>query len=222
MVVFLLIVNPNLFSQKNIYDYFLKAFPNGYSTEITITDTILDLENDFLEFSYTDGNFKTVLLQAKIFHPKKGNDILIVLKELSDMQCNYQKQIMFEIDSKNDSLIPTDFSNLNIKKGYPTFVNKDSIELKIFSKYTDSLKEYLQEDNNINQFMEELYDYKFELDSKNYLTVYLRFCDYIPTNIIGFTEKELEYLKNSDYHIYKFNNRKGNFKEYKGKVIVKF
>lgn len=223
LIIFLLFLNTGFsFGQKSILDYYNRVFPNGVSFEQTVTDTFIDLDNNFFEYTYKDGNYHPKLFQAKLIEVKKGNDILMFVQEFSDMQCSFQKQWMFEIDKKTDSLISIPFLGKFEMKGYEYFVEADSIEKNIFRKYTDSLKTYLHSENNMKQFLEELYDYKFELAVKGHVWVCLRFCDYIPTNIVGFTEEELEYLRTSALRFYEFKSRKRNFKEIEYHITVKF
>lgn len=222
LLFILFFCNTHSYSQKDISYYYHKAFPRGISSEIAPTDTILDTKNGYLEYSYHDGSNKIILFQAKMHRMKKGNDLFLSFQEISDMQCNWQKQKMFEIDSDTDSLISVPFFDKFVMKGYENFIEKDSTK-KIYQKYKDSLKTYLHSDNDFPQFLEELYEYQFEFDSASeYVYVHLRFCDYIPTNIIGFTEDEMEFLQFSSYQFFEYSERKKKFMKSKKYFSVKF
>lgn len=206
-----------VFSQKNIKDYFQKAFPGGFQSEFPITDTFINNKEKFLQL-YSESH---ILLQAKIYPVKKGNDLFLIVYESNDMQCNLNIEKVYEIDEINDSLIARPFSHIFQLTGFEKFVDTSYIHKTIYPKYADSLKSYLGEKNAFNQFLEELYDYKLELiESENLVGIHLYLCDYMSRNIIGFSEKDLNYLSNYQMQVFEFKKRKKIF-EWSNKKIIR-
>ncbi len=200
------------FAQKDILHYFNKVYPRGFITEFTITDTILDQKNKFLEFSYQDSTYKKILLQIKIYPSKKQNDLLLVSGWNSDMQCEWNYLLIYEIDADSDSLIAFSTEYLIHPNGFAEFCDTSSILKNIYPKYSETLREYLGENDPKFIFLVELYDIAIELNQYNdNIKSFLILCDYMPTNIVGFAEEDWEQLRKTKTIIKKFNRKKRVF-----------
>lgn len=216
LIVSLLIFNPNLFAQKNIYDYVKEAYNGNIVFEYEITNTRMDSKNHFLEFSSYVEPYYQILLQAKMYNVREGNNILLIVTDNSDMQCTSQKIRAYEIDEFTDKLKPASIDTIIKFPEFDRYVSADTIEKKIYSKYKDSLADYLGTNNNFPQFMEELYDYKVLINrADDKIRTSLILCDYMDRNIVGFNEEDQIYLKQTKTIVCNFNKKKKLFSEKK-------
>lgn len=216
LAISLLVFNPNLFSQKNIYDYVREAYNGDIVFDYEITNTVMDSKNQFLEFSSYVEPYYQILLQAKMYNVREGNNILLIVTDNSDMQCTRQKIRVYEIDEFTDRLKPASIDTIIHFPEFGSYVEADTIEKNIYSKYKDSLNDYLGTNNNFPQFMEELFNYKILLNRKDdKIRTSLFLCDYMDRNIIGFDPEDQAYLNKTKTVVCNFNKKKKLFEEKK-------
>jgi hypothetical protein len=186
-----------LSAQHKIAELVKMAFPTGLHFEVEVTDTLIDDENNYYELkNFPDPSGFTILMQAKKYETKRGNDYLLVITLDEDMQCNRFTGQLYEIDEKKDSLISINLNSHISKTLYSDFVEEGTIVNEILPKYIDKIKtDYLGDSATTDQILDEFYSYWYEIDqSTDSLYVLLLFCDYIPDNIVRFDSNDIDIL----------------------------
>ncbi len=93
---------PNLFGQKNISDY-IKLLPldKCYSTDLPLTDTLVDVKNGYFEIS-NSGDPKNAIVQAAVFKNADSTVTIAITGLFQDQQCSFYHSIFYEYSKKTN------------------------------------------------------------------------------------------------------------------------
>jgi hypothetical protein len=190
---------------------YIKRIPldKCYSADVPPPDTFPEMKNNYLELIYGKTEF---LLQARSFKNTDSSITVFVAGMHSDQQCTFYHTYCFEYSQKTDSVkeIPV---NTVLPQLHVNLFLKNSQAPKVILKYLKEIKkEYLGDNATLDDALNEFYDVRYIVSSKNeILTATLNVCDYI-TTVVSIKKADQKIIEIDFKKLYvRYDNRKKKF-----------
>ena len=215
----IILIGSTVFGQKSAHDYALEIeLKERINMDMSPPDSVYSAANGlYFEYLSGSGEDKEVLAQVYVFEDTSGTPYLLYTAAEQDMQCNWHKSGFLKFNERSHKWEDLDVSFV-FPAGLMSSVLYDTKIFDAISPYMETIKdEYLGENGTIQDVLRELYNLHFIIEETGTVLVTADICDYIPTNIVAFSEENWAIIENAPHTLtFTFNPGKRIFEQSEG------
>lgn len=183
-----------------------------HASDFSTTDTLKIDELNYLAVRSSLVDPIQLLCEARAFKNSDGTYLLLISGLYADEQCSSHKTHWFRFDLEKNSIEKVNASKLFPEINYADLIDTTKV-FQVFNNYLPAIKaEYLGENATLNTLLEEFYSFHFSLSNPKFIECKLDICDYIPTNVVGFSDDDWNIITQHKTIRLQFNSKTGSFK----------